>query len=63
MRDVKKAYRFLYRSELNISQAVDKITQDLGRSATLDRFVGFLAAPSKVGICKRSAADSDDDAA
>ena len=63
VRDVKKAYRFLYRSELNISQAVDKITQDLGRSATLDRFVGFLAAPSKVGICKRSAADSDDDAA
>ncbi len=40
--EIKRAYKILYRSELNISQAIDKMDQELVTSPEIEHFLRFL---------------------
>lgn len=40
---LKQAYKFLYRSEMNLSQALDKIKAEIGRSEELDYLLDFMS--------------------
>lgn len=54
-RELKTAYRTLYRSGLNVSQALAKIKAQSGLSAPVAHLVQFVER-SKRGICSRSGA-------
>ena len=54
-RDLKEAYRLLYRSDLNVSQALAKIRLRSSLSAPVAHLVQFIES-SKRGICSRSGA-------
>jgi UDP-N-acetylglucosamine acyltransferase len=48
---IKKAYRYLYRSELNVTQAIEKIEEELLPLPEIKLFVEFIRS-SKRGITK-----------
>jgi UDP-N-acetylglucosamine acyltransferase len=48
--EIKKAYRLLYRSHLNVSQALKRIEEEIPKSAEIVHFVEFIKA-SERGIC------------
>jgi UDP-N-acetylglucosamine acyltransferase len=48
---IKKAYCILYRSELNVSQALHKIENELERSNDINMLIDFITS-SKRGITK-----------
>ncbi|MCK8824270.1 acyl-ACP--UDP-N-acetylglucosamine O-acyltransferase [Fuchsiella alkaliacetigena] len=48
---IKRAYKCLYRSDLNISQAIDKMDQELDSSAEIEHFLRFLRNAQR-GICR-----------
>jgi len=52
-RELKTAYRLLYRSGLNVSQALDKIKLQPGHSVPVTRLVQFIEC-SKRGICSKA---------
>jgi UDP-N-acetylglucosamine acyltransferase len=54
-RELKNAYRILYRSDLNVSQALAKIKLQSGLSAPVAHLVQFIES-SQRGICSRSGA-------
>ncbi len=54
-RELKTAYRILYRSGLNVSQALDKIKLQAGLSGPVTRLVQFIEC-SKRGICSQAGA-------
>ena len=41
-KEIKRAYKILYRSNLNISQAIDKMDQELNASPEIEHFLRFL---------------------
>lgn len=50
-REIKRAYKILYRSNLNISQAVEKMDQELDASEEIEHFLRFLRNAQR-GICR-----------
>jgi UDP-N-acetylglucosamine acyltransferase len=48
---IKKAFRFLFQSKLNTSQALEKIQQEISNSPDVDHLVEFIK-DTKRGICK-----------
>ena len=52
-REIKKAYKLLYRSEQPIKKAVEQIAADLKKSETVKVLLNFLDK-SERGICKES---------
>jgi UDP-N-acetylglucosamine acyltransferase len=48
---LKKAYQLLYRSGLNVSQAIDRITEELEHTREIGQLLEFLAQADR-GICK-----------
>ena len=50
-REMKRAYKLLYRSNLNISQALDKMDQQLDASEEIEHFLRFLRNVQR-GICR-----------
>jgi UDP-N-acetylglucosamine acyltransferase len=51
IRGIKKAYRLVFRSGLNLEGALQKIAEDIERSPELDLFVNFIK-DSQRGIAK-----------
>lgn len=49
--EIKRAYKFLYRSNLNISQAIEKMDQELETSPEIEHFLRFLRNAQR-GICR-----------
>lgn len=54
-RELKAVYRILYRSGLNVSQAIDKIKLQASLSGPVTRLVQFIEC-SKRGICSQAGA-------
>ncbi|MBM7622925.1 acyl-ACP--UDP-N-acetylglucosamine O-acyltransferase [Sporohalobacter salinus] len=50
-KEIKQAYKYLYRSSLNISQAVEKMDQELDSSPEIEHFLRFLRNAQR-GICR-----------
>ncbi len=50
-REIKKAYKIVYRSDLNVSQAIEKMDQELDSSPTIEHFLRFLRNAQR-GICR-----------
>ena len=48
---IKDAYRILYRSNLNVSEAIEKMDQELDNSEMVEHFLRFLRNAQR-GICK-----------
>lgn len=40
--EIKRAYKILYRTELNVSQAIEKMDQELATSPEIEHFLRFL---------------------
>ncbi len=62
IRDIKRAYRLVFRSDLNLSQALAKISESLPSSDEVYCFTAFVQAPSKVGVVRRVQDESPEDA-
>jgi UDP-N-acetylglucosamine acyltransferase len=50
-RDLNQAYRILYRSNLNVAQAIEQIRSDLAESAELEHLIAFVTTSAR-GIIK-----------
>jgi len=50
-KEIKRAYKMLYRSNLNISQAIEKMDQELNASPEIEHFLRFLRNAQR-GICR-----------
>ncbi|MCK8816357.1 acyl-ACP--UDP-N-acetylglucosamine O-acyltransferase [Natroniella sulfidigena] len=50
-RKIKRAYKILYRSNLNMSQAIEKMDQELDSSPMIEHFLRFLRNAQR-GICR-----------
>lgn len=49
--EIQRAYKILYRSNLNVSQAIEKMQQRLTGSEEINHFIGFLQGTER-GICR-----------
>ncbi|ACL70504.1 acyl-(acyl-carrier-protein)--UDP-N-acetylglucosamine O-acyltransferase [Halothermothrix orenii H 168] len=49
--EIKRAYKILYRSNLNTSQAIEKMDQELDASEEIEHFLRFLRNAQR-GICR-----------
>lgn len=49
--EIKKAFRLLYRSGLNVTQAIQKMEQDLANYPETDHFIRFLHQAER-GVCQ-----------
>ncbi|MFW5980601.1 MAG: acyl-ACP--UDP-N-acetylglucosamine O-acyltransferase [Halanaerobiaceae bacterium] len=49
--EIKKAYKILYKSNLNISQAIETMDQELQTSEEIEHFMRFLKSSTR-GICR-----------
>lgn len=49
-RDIKQAYKILYRSNLNLEEAIKKMEQELKSGEEIEHFLGFLRNVQR-GIC------------
>lgn len=49
--EIQRAYRILYRSGLNVSQAIEVMERELAGSAEIDHFLRFLRSADR-GICR-----------
>ncbi len=45
--EIRKAYKLLYRSNLNVSQAIEQINQELESSGEIDHFIRFLRSAER----------------
>ncbi|ADQ13896.1 acyl-ACP--UDP-N-acetylglucosamine O-acyltransferase [Halanaerobium hydrogeniformans] len=50
-KEIKRAYKILYRSKLNIADAIEKMDQELDASQEIEHFLRFLRNASR-GICR-----------
>jgi UDP-N-acetylglucosamine acyltransferase len=50
-RNIKKAYKILYRSGLSLSQAIEVIEQDVDSCEEIEHFLRFLRNAER-GICR-----------
>ncbi len=50
-RNLKRAFRILYHSDLNLSQAIDEMEQELDSSVEVEHFLRFLRDAER-GICR-----------
>ena len=50
-KEIKRAYKILYRSDFNFSEAVDKMDQELDASEEIEHFLRFLRNVQR-GICR-----------
>lgn len=50
-KEIKQAYKYLYRSNLNVSQAIEKMDQELDSSPEIEHFLRFLHNAQR-GICR-----------
>ncbi|WP_027339492.1 acyl-ACP--UDP-N-acetylglucosamine O-acyltransferase [Halonatronum saccharophilum] len=50
-REIKEAYKILYRSNLNISQAIEKMDQEMDSNRSIEHFLRFLRNAQR-GICR-----------
>jgi UDP-N-acetylglucosamine acyltransferase len=50
-REIKQAYKLLYRSSLNINEALEKMDQELDASEEIEHFLRFLRNVQR-GICR-----------
>ncbi len=50
-RKIKEAYKILYRTDLNVSQAIEKMEQELDSDSLVDEFLRFLRSAQR-GICR-----------
>jgi UDP-N-acetylglucosamine acyltransferase len=50
-KEIKQAYKHLYRSNLNVSQAIEKMDQELDSSSEIEHFLRFLRNAQR-GICR-----------
>ncbi|MBI3889960.1 MAG: acyl-ACP--UDP-N-acetylglucosamine O-acyltransferase [Candidatus Wallbacteria bacterium] len=57
-RALRKAYNFLFRSELNVSQAVEIIRKETEQTAEVVKLLDFLGRSTR-GICKNSGGDEE----
>jgi UDP-N-acetylglucosamine acyltransferase len=51
IRDLKKAYRILFRSKLTLKEAIKKVQEEIGLSADIQELLKFVEG-SKRGICR-----------
>ncbi len=58
IRNLQKAYRILFRSNLNLSQAILKIEEEIRDSAEVNQIINFTKY-SKRGICKHKPDNSE----
>lgn len=49
--EIKRAYKILYRSNLNVTQAIEQMEQELPGSEEIDHFLRFLRSAER-GICR-----------
>ncbi|HEY8391623.1 MAG TPA: acyl-ACP--UDP-N-acetylglucosamine O-acyltransferase [Capillibacterium sp.] len=49
--EIKRAYRILYRSNLSVEQAIEKMEHELHGIAEIDHFIRFLRSAER-GICR-----------
>jgi UDP-N-acetylglucosamine acyltransferase len=49
--EIKQAYKIVYRSDLNVSQAIENMDQELDSSPTIEHFLRFLRNAQR-GICR-----------
>jgi UDP-N-acetylglucosamine acyltransferase len=60
-RNLKEAYKALFRSSMNTSQAIEKIKKELKiDSAEVNHLIEFLQAETKNGIMKRGNKDTSE---
>lgn len=50
-KEIKKAYKYLYRSDNNTSQAIEKMDKELNKSSEIEHFLSFLRNTSRE-ICR-----------
>lgn len=50
-KEIKRAYRLLYRSNLNVSEALERIDQDLNHSQEIESLICFVKNAQR-GICR-----------
>ncbi|SDC09558.1 MULTISPECIES: acyl-ACP--UDP-N-acetylglucosamine O-acyltransferase [unclassified Candidatus Frackibacter] len=50
-KEIKRAYKYLYRSNNNVSQAIEKMEQELDSSPEIEHFLRFLRNAQR-GICR-----------
>ncbi len=60
-RAIRKAYRMLFRSDLNMSQAIIQVQKEVEQTEEVKHLLGFLQAESKNGIMRRGKNQADDD--
>ncbi|HAR63719.1 MAG TPA: acyl-[acyl-carrier-protein]--UDP-N-acetylglucosamine O-acyltransferase [Candidatus Margulisbacteria bacterium] len=51
---IKKAFRYLYRSKLNLTQALTEIENNLERTIEVQQLIDFLKVPTERGIARRA---------
>jgi UDP-N-acetylglucosamine acyltransferase len=49
--EIKRAYKILYRSDLNVSQAIEQMENQLQGSPEIDHFIRFIRSAER-GICR-----------
>lgn len=49
--EIKKGYKILYRSNLNVTQAIEQMEQELPGIAEIDHFIRFIRSAER-GICR-----------
>lgn len=60
IRQIKEAYRLVFRSGLKLAQAIDKVRAEVPSSPAVDHFVAFVAA-SERGLCRVRGRSKDDE--
>jgi UDP-N-acetylglucosamine acyltransferase len=49
--EIKRAYKILYRSDLNVTQAIEQMENQLAGSPEIDHFIRFIRSAER-GICR-----------
>lgn len=52
IRDLKQAYKILFRSKLTLKEAIDKMRRDIKASKEIRHLLEFLECDNKRGICR-----------
>ncbi|MDD5456427.1 MAG: acyl-[acyl-carrier-protein]--UDP-N-acetylglucosamine O-acyltransferase, partial [Candidatus Margulisbacteria bacterium] len=60
---VKKAYRILFRSKMNLSQAIEKVLSDVEQTPEVSYLLDFLKSETKNGIMRTGKDQAEDNEA
>lgn len=52
IRDLKQAYKILFRSKLTLREAIEKVRREIKASKEIRHLLGFLECSNKRGICR-----------